>query len=61
LLQAYGQNYNKIDKKRYLKIDYRVWTENFDPSGNVKSFRLTDEQGRDVADVKIPYIPIELY
>ncbi len=61
LLQAYGQNYNKIDKKRYLKIDYRVWTENFDPSGNVKSFRLTDEQGRDVTDVKIPYIPIELY
>ena len=61
LLQAYGQNYNKIDKKRYLKIDYRVWTENFDPSGNVKSFRLTDEQGRDVTDVKMPYIPMELY
>lgn len=61
LLQAYGHNYNKIDKKRYLQISYRVWTENFDPSGNVKSFRVRDVQGRDVTDVNIPYIPIELY
>lgn len=61
LLQAYGHNYDKIDKKRYLQIDYRVWTENFDPSGNVKSFRVTDAQGRDVIDVKMPYISIELY
>jgi hypothetical protein len=53
--------YSKIDKKRYLQIDYRVWTGNFDPSGKVKSFRLTDEQGRDVTGVKMPYIPMELY
>lgn len=61
LPNAYGANYSKIDKKHYLQISYRVWTESFDPSGNVKSFRLTDEQGRDVTDDKIPYIPMELY
>jgi GLPGLI family protein len=61
LPNAYGANYSKIDKKRYLQISYRVWAENFDPSGNVKSFRVTDEQGRDVTDDKMPYIPMELY
>jgi len=61
LPNAYGANYSKIDKKHYLQISYRVWTESFDPSGKVKSFRVTDEQGRDVTDDKMPYIPIELY
>ncbi|NLA16182.1 MAG: GLPGLI family protein [Bacteroidales bacterium] len=61
LLQAYDHNYNKIDKEHYLQISYRVWTENFDPSGNVKSFSVRDVQGRDVTNVTIPYIHIELF
>lgn len=60
IMQAFGPKYQKIDKKRYLQICYRVWTEGFDPSGRVTA-RVTDAQGRDVTDEKIPYIPIELY